>query len=151
MKTIKKKEIKKKVKIKLKKKEEKTLKSLIKKGSNKARTLTRARVLLLSSEGKSSKQIREHLGIKTYKTIQNIKERYLSGGLEEALYDRPRPGAPKKFEGKQRAELTALACSDAPEGHACWSLQLLANKAVELGIVDSISHTHVGKILKKTN
>ena len=150
MKTIKKKEIKKKVKIKLKKKEEKTLESLIKKGSNKARTLTRARVLLLSSEGKSSKQVRDHLGM-TYKTIQNIKERYLSGGLEEALYDRPRPGAPKKFEGKQRAELTALACSDAPEGHACWSLQLLANKAVELGIVDSISGKHVGRILKKTN
>ncbi len=122
----------------------------IKKGSNKARVLTRARVLLLSHVNKTPTEICEHLDIKALKTVQNIKERYLFGGLDLALYDRPRPGAPNKFEGRHRAELTALACTDAPEGHSRWSLRLLSDKAVELKLVKGISHTQVGEILKKT-
>lgn len=138
------------LKIKLKKKDKHSLESLIKKGSNKARVLARARVLLLSHAGKPPTEICEHLDIKALRTVQNIKERYLSGGLEQALYDRPRPGAPTKFESKHRAELTALACTDAPDGCSRWTLRLLADKAVELGIVEDISHNHVGEILKKT-
>lgn len=86
----------------------------------------------------------------TKKTIQNIIERFLEGGLERALYDLPRSGQPTKFNGKHRANITALACTDDPEGHAKWSLTLLADKAVELGIVDEISRAQVGRILKKT-
>lgn len=138
------------VKMKLRKKDLTSLKSLIKSGSNKARVLSRARVLLLSHAGKTPTEICEHLDIKALRTVQNIKERYLSGGLDQALYDRPRPGAPTKFEGKHRAELTALACTEAPEGHSRWTLRLLADKAVELGLVEEISHNHVGEILKKT-
>ncbi|MCB9229484.1 MAG: helix-turn-helix domain-containing protein [Deltaproteobacteria bacterium] len=83
-------------------------------------------------------------------TVRNVKRRYISGGLENAIYDSPRPGAPIKFDGKVRAKITALACSQAPEGHAKWSLTLLADRAVELDIVKNISHTQVGTILKKT-
>ncbi len=144
-----KRKIKKEVKIKLKEKEEKHLNQFIKKGTAKAREMTRARVLLLSEAGKSPSLISEILG-STKKTIQNIKERYLEGGIQRALYDAPRPGQPPQFSGKVRAKITALACSNAPKGYAKWSLQLLADKAIELGIVDVISHTHVGRILKKT-
>lgn len=138
------------VKIKLKRKDKVNLEQLVRKGSNKARVITRARVLLLSHAGKTPTEICEHLNIKALRTVQNIKERYLSGGLDNALFDSPRPGAPTKFEGKHRAELTALACTEAPEGHAKWSLRLLADKAVELGIVEEISHNQLGNILKKT-
>lgn len=138
------------VKIKLKKKDKKELDTLLKSGSHKSRVLTRARVLLLSHRGKTPTEICDNLDIKALRTVQNIKERYLSGGLDVALYDRPRPGAPTRFEGKSRAELTALACTEPPKGQAKWSLHMLAEKAVELSIVSEISHTHVSRILKKT-
>jgi putative transposase len=140
---------KKKVEIKLKKREKERLHQFIKKGTAKAREITRARVLLLSNSGKKSTLILETLGT-TIKTIQNIKERYLDGGIDRALYDAPRSGQPSKFEGKHRAQITALACTEAPEGYAKWSLSLLADKAVEIGIVDGISRAQVGRILKKT-
>jgi len=135
---------------KLKKKELDQLQLLIRKGSAKARVITRARVLLLLAKGKSPSFILESLDIKAFRTIHNIKKRYFEGGLENSLYDKPRPGAPTLFDGKHRAEITALACTDAPEGHARWSLSLLADKAVELNIVENISRAHVGRILKKT-
>lgn len=137
------------IKIKLKKSEKTALNKIIKKGNINAREYTRARVLLLSSEGEPPLFVAKALSI-TKKTIQNIKERFLEGGLERALYDLPRSGQPTKFNGKHRANITALACTDAPEGYAKWSLTLLADKAVELGIVDEISRAQVGRILKKT-
>lgn len=122
---------------------------LIKKGTLKARVITRARVLLYLCEGKGNKEIGQLLNIVS-STVHNIKTRFISDGLDAALYDLPRPGQPLKFSGKERAQITALACTDAPEGHARWSLNLIAGKVVELGYVESISHTHVGRILKKT-
>ncbi len=141
--------MKKEVKIKLKTNEKSRLNKFIKKGTAKAREITRARVLLLSDSGKSPCLVSDALG-PTKKTIQNIKERYLESGLERALYDAPRPGQPTIFNGKARAKITALACSDAPKGYAKWNLRLLADKAVELNIVKSISHKHISRILKKT-
>ena len=135
--------------MKLKPNERKKLKELVTKGSAKAREIRRANVLLMSNKKKTPKEISETLDINK-RTIQNIKERYLEGGIDNALYDKPRPGAPTIFDGKMRAKLTSLACSKAPKGYAQWSLRLLADKAVELGIVDEISHNHVGLILKKT-
>jgi hypothetical protein len=67
------------------------------------------------------------------------------------LYDAPRSGRPTLFDGLQRAKITALATSDAPEGYARWSLRLLAEKAVESGICDDVSYTFVRDVLKKTN
>ena len=84
-------------------------------------------------------------------TIFNIKRRYLSQGVDAALYDRPRSGKPPKINGTARARITALACSKAPAGHARWTLRLLADKAVEFGFCESISHETVKEVLKKTD
>jgi hypothetical protein len=76
--------------------------------------------------------------------------RYLAEGLEAALSDKPHSGRPIEIDGQARAKITALACSKAPAGHARWRLRWLADKLVELGLVDSISHDAVKEILKKT-
>lgn len=84
-------------------------------------------------------------------TIFNIKRRYLAEGLDAALQDKPRSGTPKRIAGEARAKITALACSSAPDGHARWTLRLLADRAIKLGFVDTISHNAVKEILKKTD
>jgi transposase len=76
---------------------------------------------------------------------RNYRENGLTG-----LDDKPIPGRPPIISGAERAKITALACSEAPEGHGQWSLRLLAEKAVELEYVAHISPMHVGRILKKT-
>lgn len=85
-----------------------------------------------------------------YNSVAAWRDRYKSEGLAAALADRPRPGRPARIDGGQRAKVTALACSTPPEGHARWSLRLLAAKVVELGLVESLSHNHARAILKKT-
>jgi transposase len=79
-----------------------------------------------------------------------VQNRYLTEGLEATLKDKPRSGKPPRITGLEKAKITALACSDAPAGHVCWTLRLLADRAVEQGLVESISHKTVGQILKKT-
>src|SRR4051812_13990622 len=126
-----------------------SLKTLLRRGSSPARTQTRARVLDLLHRGQHPERIAETLQVSAA-TVFNIKRRYLDEGLEAALFDKPRSGKPPSIDGSQRAKITALACSDAPVAHSRWSLRLLADKAVQLGFVDSLSHTAVRKILKKT-
>jgi putative transposase len=125
------------------------LKTILRRGTGPARTQTRARVLDLLHRGQHPDQVAETLQI-SGATVFNIKRRYLDEGLDATLFDKPRSGKPPTIDGKMRAQITALACSDAPEGHANWTLRLLADKAVELGFVNTISHTAVKKILKKT-
>lgn len=136
-------------KVKLKPKEEKILKDIIRKGSEKARKITRCRILLLCNSGENKTKISSMLSINP-NTISNTCRRYLEEGLEAAINEKPRPGAPTIFNGKLKAKITALACSEPPEGHSQWSLRLLSDKAVELDFVESISHTKIGTILKKT-
>ena len=83
-----------------------------------------------------------------YNRVAAWRDNYQLVGLE-ALQDKPRSGRPIQIDGKQRAAITALACSTPPEGHARWSLRLLADKVVELGYVEQVSHNHVRQILKK--
>ena len=137
-------------KIKLSKKEQKELTQVIRSGQHKARKITRCRILLLAHEGKSDGEIQEALKV-SRGTIARIKDRYEKGGFNNALEEQARPGAPLKFNGKQRAKITAIACSTPPEGRARWSLRLLADHLVELKIVESIDHDTVSEILKKTN
>jgi transposase len=140
--------------IKLSKHERQELEQLIHKGDNSARVQRRARILLLSDRnqgqplgtGETAKAVMCSSG-----TVCNVKGRYLSGGLPEALYDKPRPGAKPKITGEVEAHLIAMACSDPPEGQARWTLRLLADRLVELELVESISHVAVGEVLKKTN
>ena len=126
-----------------------SLKTLLRRGSTSARTQTRARVLDLLHRGQHPDAIAETLQVTTA-TVYNLKQRYLAHGLDAALYDKPRSGRPVEISGSQRAKITALACSAAPTGHARWTLRLLADQAVELGLVESISHNAVKEILKKT-
>ena len=85
-------------------------------------------------------------------TVQRARERFYEGGLEAAL-ERSKPDRVyrRSLEGRAEAHLIALACSEPPRGRDRWSLRLLADKAVELGFVESISHETVRKTLKKTN
>jgi len=81
--------------------------------------------------------------------VITIRRRFLSGGLPAALYDKGWPGATPKFTGEVEAKLTMLACSDTPDGAARWTLRLLAERMIELGYVDYISHVTVRALLKK--
>ena len=124
------------------------LESLISKGTLSAKTHNRALALLELDRGKTFQAVSETLRT-TSQTISILAKKYNSDGLK-ALEDEPRSGRPVEIDGSERAKITALACSDAPEGHARWSLRLLAEKVVELGYCEHISHTEVAQILKKT-
>ncbi len=114
-----------------------------------ARVHTRGRILDLLDRGQHPASIADTLRV-SVATVFNTKRRYLTAGVDVAVYDRPRAGRPHAIDGEARAKITALACSTAPVGHARWTLRLLADKAVELGFVDTISHTTVNEVLKKT-
>lgn len=136
--------------IKLKLKDQELLKQLIAKGSQKARTITRSRILLMANDGKTDTQIIETLGT-ARNTIRTVRYRYVHQGLESAINEQPRPGAPSKFTGRDKAKITAIACSKPPEGRNRWTLRLIADSMVELDIVGDISHHTVQRVLKKTN
>ena len=130
------------------------LSQLIKSGKHCARVLGRARVLLLLDRSQRQQRKLQDIAdamLVSITTVSNIKRRYLKGGLEQGLYDLPRPGAKPKIDGEVEAHLVALVCSDPPEGHLRWTLRLLADKLVELELVESISHVAVGDALKKTH
>ncbi|GBC61131.1 transposase [Desulfonema ishimotonii] len=120
------------------------LKKYIRTGKHTARNITRARILLLSSEGKTNAEIVKSLGI-CPATVSNIRKRFTESGLFFALGGKPFPGQPAKPDGKGQATLIALACSDPPEGHSSWTMQLLADKLAEPDTVKSISDKTVRK------
>lgn len=136
--------------IQLSKEEHSSLKTLFSGGKGSNRTQTRARILDLLARNTKVAEIAGLLGCSPT-TVYNVKDRYRAEGLESALTEKPRSGKPSRISGESRARITALACSDAPAGYARWTLRLLADKLVEMGFVDSISHNHVASILKKTN
>jgi putative transposase len=125
------------------------LQGLVKKSSLRVKVFRRAQSFLALDAGHSLQQAAAAVGV-NYNTVATWRDRYQEKGLL-ALEDEPRSGRPPHIDGTQRAKVTALACSTPPEGHARWSLRLLADKAVELGLVETISHKHVGTLLKKTN
>jgi transposase len=126
------------------------LTNILSKGKSTARVQTRGRVLDLLYRGEHPKRVAEILQV-GIGTVYNLQRRYSKEGLESALTEKPRSGKPSVITGEMKARITALACSDAPTGHARWTLRLLADKAVEFGLVDSISYKTCGEILKKTN
>jgi len=125
------------------------LTNLIKKGSLPAKTYKRALALLELNRGRTFTEVATIVGA-TKQTVSNWTIKYKETGLE-FLTAKPRPGRPTVIDGLARAKITALACSDAPEGYERWSLRLLADKAVELELVEAISYMEVSRILKKTN
>jgi len=135
--------------IKLTVSDKKTLKELLSKGNLKVRVQKRAMGLQMLDKGMTFQAIKEHLNT-SHITISKWAKRYSVEGLT-MLYDKPRSGRPIGLSGEERAKVTALACSEPPVGYARWSLRLLSDRLVELDIVDSISHSEVGRILKKMN
>lgn len=136
--------------VKLKPKDRALLKQLTGKGTEKARKITRCRILLLTDAGETDTNIIKALGI-ARNTIRQVRKRYSQEGLELAINEQSRSGTPEKFTGAQRAKITAIACSTPPEGHSRWTLRLLADKVIELDIVEDISYKTVERTLKKTN
>jgi transposase len=124
------------------------LQQMTRKGKASAREITRARILLLSDQQQSDRNIRQALGV-SQTTIWRIRTHYAEGGLAWALHEQPRPGGKRKLDGQQEAYLVALACSEPPPGRESWTMQLLANRLVELEVVDSISDETVRTVLKK--
>ena len=133
------------------------LERLVSSGTNKARTITRARILLLADEspgsisrgmGRTDKEIIGVLGVSA-RTVAATRQRFVEEDIEGALNEKPRPGRLPKLTGRDEAKLTAIACSEPPEGRVRWSVRLLADKLVEVELVDSISHEAVRRYLKK--
>jgi transposase len=132
------------------------LKSLIAAGTAPARKLTHARILLKADQspegpGWVDEQVADAVEV-SQPTVARVRKRYFEEGLKAALDRRP-PNREyqRKLDGEQEARLIALACSEPPEGRARWSLRLLADKSVELEVVEEISYQTVGRVLKKTS
>lgn len=126
------------------------LEQLSKKGKISARKYKRIQILLMSEDGYSDVEIATILKI-SVDTIERVRKKFVQSGLAEALNEKPRSGKPKKLIGSSEAFLVATACSEPPQGRSNWTMQLLANKLVQLSVVDSISDETVRRTLKKTN
>jgi len=125
------------------------VKQLLKKDRVPARKLQRAHILLLAHEGHIDDFIAKALHVGTA-TVERTRQKFVAGGLEWALCERPRPGAARKLVGKAEAFLVATACSSPPDGRDEWTMQLLADRLVEVGLVEEISDETVRRTLKKT-
>ena len=133
--------------VKLTDSDRKTLSEMLKKGSLKSRTYKRITALLELDKGQSYEAVRAIVQ-STVTTLRKLSVRYKEEGLL-CLYDHPRPGRPIEITEEQRDKITVLACDESPDGYSQWSLRLIADKVVELGYCDHISHTEVHNILKK--
>jgi putative transposase len=135
--------------VKLKEEDRDELIRYLRRGSSSARSQTRARILLLADEDRDDNEISEALKV-SKSTANRIRKRYCEGGLDLALHEKARSGAPLKIDARIDAQLTLLACSEPPDGRSKWTVRLLADKLVEMEVVDSISHMSVHRLLKKT-
>ena len=125
------------------------LEHMVRAGKSPARVTTRARILLKTGEGWTAPKVAQALDV-AEGTVFRIKRRFAEDGLEGALKDRLQANRYRKLDDRGEAHLIALACSPAPEGHEHWNLRLLADRMVELGVVESLSYETVRLHLKKT-
>jgi len=145
-------------KVTLTKDERLSLLSMTKKGKHSSRKVVHALILLNADEGehaeepkRTNRAIAEFLQVGEG-MVERVKKRFVEESLESALEDKPSEREYKrKIDGDQEAHIIALSCSEAPEGFSRWSLRMLADKAVELEYIESISHETVRRLLKKTN
>jgi hypothetical protein len=136
--------------------ERERLAGLLSAGKRSALTLARARILLKADQADGGPawpddRIAEALDCGV-RTVERVRQRFVERGLEAALGRKPqdRPSRERKLDGRAEARLIALACSAPPDGRAAWTLQLLADKLVELRVVDSVCDETVRRALKKT-
>jgi transposase len=110
----------------------------------------RAQTLLLAADGQIDEAIASALQI-AVTTVERTRRRFVEEGLDLALKERPRPGGTPKLDPKQQAFVVALACTKPPEGRERWTLQLLADRVVELQVVPDISDEAIRRLLKRTS
>jgi len=134
--------------VKLTSEERAALVALTTKGSTKARRLRRALILLAADDGDTDAAIAAKLRTDPT-TVARIRQRFVEESLDAALAERPRPGKARQLDGRQEAYLVALACSQPPAGRDQWTMQLLAERLVELGVVATISDETVRRTLKR--
>ena len=142
--------------IELSNQEKVRLMEIVKKGNSPARTILRANILLASDKQNDRYMTVSEIANAyrtTPTTVQTVRTSYCKKGLEATITRKKRetPPIPAKVTGEVEAHIIALACGQPPEGYSKWTLRLLANKTVELGYIESISHVTVSNILKKTN
>ncbi len=138
--------------VKLTREERDYLEKIIGKGHDSAGRLGKARILLKADEGWKDEQI--VLALETSRsTVERVRKQFVEEGLEVAITRKKRETPPIApiFDGEKEARLVQLACSEPPEGHSRWSLRLLEDKVVELGIVEKASDSTIGRVFKKTN
>ena len=131
------------------------LMQIISKGKTEGYRIRHANILLALDEIEENKDWTDKSIARAYHTtersIGNLRRRFVEKGLDAALGRETREVAPRiKIDGEIEAKIVALTCSKAPEGHSQWSLRLLADKVIELGIMESVSHSAIGDCLKKT-
>jgi transposase len=143
--------------VRLEPEERRRLRELVSVGQAAAYKIRHAHILLQADESKAGPgwpdpRIAEGLGV-SIRAIEYLRQRFVEQGLAACLERKKRehPPVPAKFDGRQEAKLIALACSRPPRGRERWSLRLLADRVVELKIVDSVSHETVRRVLQKTN
>jgi len=127
--------------------EREQLEHLLHSGTHATRKVTRARILLKAAEGAEDSAIAAALAVGRA-TVERTRRRFVEEGLA-ALEERPRPGTPPKLDTKAQARLIAEACSVAPEGRQRWTLHLLADRVVALGLAAAYSYESVRRVLKK--
>lgn len=128
--------------------EREQLQLLVRRGKTSVRKLTRAQILLKAADGCPDEEIVAALNVGVA-TVERIRKRFVASGLG-AIEELPRPGKTPKLDGKAQARLIAEACAQAPEGRQRWTLQLLADRVVQLKLADSCSYELVRRTLKKT-
>ena len=119
-------------------------------GRRPVRAVRRAQALLALATGIGQQAAGQAVGLGR-QAVSQVRRRYEAAGWQAALAEAPRSGGSPQVDGPQRAAVTALACTPAPVGHSRWTLRLLADKAVELCLVETISHETVRQVLKKTS
>jgi transposase len=136
--------------------EREQLEALVRSGRRSARTITRARILLLTDQGEGGpgwedRRAAEALGC-GHRTVERVRERFVLSGLDAALTAKARAHPPRDrvLDGAAEARLIALACSATPDGRKDWTLRMLADKLVELEVVEAVSYETVRRTLKKT-
>jgi transposase len=123
------------------------LRQFVSVGKHSAREFTHAWILLLADKGMTDKEIHEFLDVST-RSIERIRLKYITGGLDLSIPDLPRPGQPKKLSPDQEAHIIAIACSNPPIGRNHWTIELLREEAIQRGIVDKISKEPIRILLK---
>jgi putative transposase len=132
--------------VRLRKKDREKLHDVLSGGIQPVRTVLRALTLSHLHEGKSASEVAAIVRL-TPKAVREIGRRYADSGLEQALYDKPRPGAARLLESSQRQRIIAMVCSDPPEGRARWTVRLVAEEAVKRRLVPQVGRETIRMLL----